>query len=121
PPDAPGSLPGLVKDLVPSEYSYSDTVVAGTDEAHDDRPLPFLSTTTTALRTHIHIRSAASDRNGEEPRMAWEEWEQLKTAAVERQSTRMELNQLPADQGGTSSTSGVHGPPSGGLRSDKVA
>ncbi|MGW5970605.1 hypothetical protein [Streptomyces sp. NPDC055186] len=53
--------------------------------------------------------------------MAWEEWEQLKTAAVERQSTQMQLDQLPADQGGTSSTSGVHGPPSGGLRSDKAA
>ncbi|WP_406727373.1 hypothetical protein WJ438_25930 [Streptomyces sp. GD-15H] len=52
--------------------------------------------------------------------MAWEEWEQLKTAAVERQSAQMRLNQLPADQGG-SSTGGVHGPPSGGLRSDKAA
>lgn len=53
--------------------------------------------------------------------MAWEEWEQLKTAAVERQSAQIQLNQLPADQGNTSSTSRVHGPPSGGLRSDKAA
>ncbi|MGJ3559809.1 hypothetical protein ACR6C2_18265 [Streptomyces sp. INA 01156] len=47
--------------------------------------------------------------------------EQLKTAAAERQSAQMQLNQLPVDQGGTSSTGGVHGPPSGGLRSDKAA
>ncbi|MFH9572160.1 hypothetical protein [Streptomyces sp. NPDC017230] len=32
--------------------------------------------------------------------MAWEEWEQLKQAAVERDSTRMQLNQYPGDQGG---------------------
>jgi len=32
--------------------------------------------------------------------MAWDEWEQLKTAAAERHSTQMQLNQLPADQEG---------------------
>lgn len=51
--------------------------------------------------------------------MAWEEWEQLKVAAAERQTMQMQLNQLPADQGGSSS-SGV----GGGvlkLRSDKAA
>lgn len=32
--------------------------------------------------------------------MAWEEWEQLKSEAVERQSVRLRLNQLPADAGG---------------------
>ncbi|MFD6325975.1 hypothetical protein ACFWOL_24620 [Streptomyces sp. NPDC058442] len=54
--------------------------------------------------------------------MAWDEWEQLKTAAAERQSAQMQLDQVPADQVGTSgSTNGVHGPPSGGLRSDKAA
>lgn len=52
--------------------------------------------------------------------MAWEEWERLKTTVTERQSTRMRLNQLPADQGG-SGTSGFHGSPSGRLRSDKAA
>ncbi|MEU5364615.1 hypothetical protein ABZ354_14175 [Streptomyces sp. NPDC005925] len=51
--------------------------------------------------------------------MAWEEWEQLKAAAAERHSTQMQLNQLPADQGGTRS-----GGSGGGvltLRSDKAA
>lgn len=33
--------------------------------------------------------------------MAWEEWEQLKTAAAERQSMSMQLNQLPADSSGS--------------------
>ncbi|MFF2512242.1 hypothetical protein [Streptomyces sp. NPDC058086] len=46
--------------------------------------------------------------------MAWEEWEELKTTAAERHSARMQLNQLPADQGGA-------GTPSGKLRSDKAA
>jgi hypothetical protein len=32
--------------------------------------------------------------------MAWDEWEQMKAQAAERQSTRMRLNQLPADGGG---------------------
>ncbi|MFE4820828.1 amino acid ABC transporter permease [Streptomyces sp. NPDC056704] len=32
--------------------------------------------------------------------MAWEEWEQLKSAAVERHTTQMQINQLPADPGG---------------------
>ncbi|MFJ6076462.1 hypothetical protein ACIQFU_37530 [Streptomyces sp. NPDC093065] len=52
--------------------------------------------------------------------MAWEEWEQLKAAAAERQSAHMQLNQLPADQSGTSA-SPTYGPPSGRLRSDKAA
>ncbi|MEV8545098.1 hypothetical protein [Streptomyces sp. NPDC051572] len=51
--------------------------------------------------------------------MAWEEWEELKATAVDRHSTRMQLNQLPADQGG-GGTSSV-GTPSGKLRSDKAA
>ncbi|MEU0676060.1 hypothetical protein ABZ330_24830 [Streptomyces sp. NPDC006172] len=46
--------------------------------------------------------------------MAWEEWEQLKAVAAEQHSARMQLNQLPADQGGS-------GPPSGKLRADKAA
>jgi hypothetical protein len=35
--------------------------------------------------------------------MAWDEWEQLKGDALKRQqsSTHMQLNQLPADQGGS--------------------
>lgn len=52
--------------------------------------------------------------------MAWEEWEQVKASAVDRQSALMRLNQLPADRGGTS-TGGPYGPPSGNLRSDKPA
>ncbi|MGC9380287.1 hypothetical protein [Streptomyces sp. MH13] len=32
--------------------------------------------------------------------MAWDEWEQLKTAAAERQGTHMQLNQLPAERSG---------------------
>ncbi len=40
--------------------------------------------------------------------MSWDEWEQLRTAAAERQATRMQLNQLPVsdpsgDGGGGSS------------------
>ncbi|MFJ8233501.1 hypothetical protein ACIQ9E_26645 [Streptomyces sp. NPDC094448] len=31
--------------------------------------------------------------------MAWDEWEQLKTAAVERQSTQMQLNRVPDEPG----------------------
>ncbi|MFI1165980.1 amino acid ABC transporter permease [Streptomyces sp. NPDC020801] len=38
--------------------------------------------------------------------MAWEEWEQLKTAAAERHGTRMQLNQVPADIGGSGSGAG---------------
>ncbi|KUO14309.1 hypothetical protein [Streptomyces dysideae] len=34
--------------------------------------------------------------------MAWDEWEQLKTEAVSRQSAGMQLNQLPADGSGSS-------------------
>ena len=33
--------------------------------------------------------------------MAWEEWEQLKASAAERQSTGVQLNQLPANSGGS--------------------
>ncbi|WP_406382093.1 hypothetical protein [Streptomyces sp. NBC_01618] len=51
--------------------------------------------------------------------MAWDEWEQLKTAAVERHTTQMQLNQLPADPGG--SISGGSGGGAGKLRSDKAA
>ncbi|MFJ8887469.1 hypothetical protein ACIRJR_29245 [Streptomyces sp. NPDC102402] len=32
--------------------------------------------------------------------MAWDEWEQLKSEAAERDSTRMQLNQLPPEAGG---------------------
>ncbi|MEU7469405.1 hypothetical protein AB0A94_12830 [Streptomyces sp. NPDC044984] len=32
--------------------------------------------------------------------MAWDEWEQLKAAAAERHTARMQLDQLPADRGG---------------------
>ena len=32
--------------------------------------------------------------------MAWEEWEQLKAHAADRRSARMQLNQVPAGQGG---------------------
>lgn len=32
--------------------------------------------------------------------MAWNEWEQLKTAAVERQSAQMQINHVAPDQGG---------------------
>ncbi|GAA5066588.1 hypothetical protein GCM10023336_48420 [Streptomyces similanensis] len=58
------------------------------------------------------------EARGEGPRVAWDEWEQLKATAAERHSTRMQLNQAPGDQNGaTSSSSGV----SGRLRSDKKA
>ncbi|MFE9998856.1 hypothetical protein [Streptomyces avermitilis] len=50
--------------------------------------------------------------------MAWEEWEQLKAVAAERHTTQMQLNQLPADQGGISS--GGSGGGVGKLRSDKA-
>ncbi|MGW5214659.1 hypothetical protein ACWEQO_26605 [Streptomyces sp. NPDC004051] len=36
--------------------------------------------------------------------MAWEEWEQLKTAAAERQSAQTQLNQVPVDPGGSTGT-----------------
>lgn len=32
--------------------------------------------------------------------MAWDEWERLKTAAAERHTAQLQLNQLPADPGG---------------------
>ncbi|MFF9309368.1 hypothetical protein ACF1BS_00455 [Streptomyces sp. NPDC014748] len=50
--------------------------------------------------------------------MAWEEWEQLKAAAAERHSARMQLNGMPDGRGGTSSGGGSA---SGRLRSDKKA
>ncbi|WP_432134759.1 hypothetical protein [Streptomyces sp. bgisy154] len=31
--------------------------------------------------------------------MSWEEWEQLKATAADRDTARMQLNQVPADQG----------------------
>ncbi|MGP3735615.1 hypothetical protein ACTWJ9_20855 [Streptomyces sp. GDS52] len=36
--------------------------------------------------------------------MAWDEWEQLKTAAAERQSAQIQLDQSPADPGGRAGT-----------------
>ncbi|QGV78174.1 amino acid ABC transporter permease [Streptomyces ficellus] len=42
--------------------------------------------------------------------MAWDEWDQLKASAAERHSAQMQLNQLPADRGG----SGGSGTPAGG-------
>ncbi|MEU7055152.1 hypothetical protein [Streptomyces sp. NPDC046197] len=33
--------------------------------------------------------------------MAWQEWEQLKTAAAERHSAQMRLNHIPMDPGGS--------------------
>jgi hypothetical protein len=45
------------------------------------------------------------------PRVAWEEWEQLKTAAAERHGTRMQLNRVPAGGGsGTGRLRHTHGP-----------
>ncbi|KAF5994428.1 MULTISPECIES: hypothetical protein [Streptomyces] len=38
--------------------------------------------------------------------MAWDEWEQLKNQAAQKQSARMQLNQLPADGGGGSTPQG---------------
>ncbi|MEV6615427.1 hypothetical protein AB0N31_16510 [Streptomyces sp. NPDC051051] len=54
--------------------------------------------------------------------MAWEEWEQLKAVAVERHTTQMQLNQLPADQGGSGGGGGPwdSGGGSDGMRSDKT-
>ncbi|MFJ9246017.1 hypothetical protein [Streptomyces sp. NPDC101776] len=40
--------------------------------------------------------------------MAWEEWEQLKADAARRGSAHMQLNQLPADGGGTTGDLVVH-------------
>ncbi|MFC9287991.1 hypothetical protein [Streptomyces sp. NPDC057052] len=34
--------------------------------------------------------------------MAWEEWEQLKSAAAEQHGTQMQLNHVPLDPGGSS-------------------
>ncbi|GAA2655954.1 hypothetical protein [Streptomyces vastus] len=61
--------------------------------------------------------------------MAWDEWEQLKTAAAERQSAQMQLNQMPADQGASSSGGSDSGDPQWGggdggssrLKSSKAA
>ncbi len=42
--------------------------------------------------------------------MAWDEWEQLKSQAAERQSTQMQLNQLdPGGGGGSTSEPGKYG------------
>jgi hypothetical protein len=42
--------------------------------------------------------------------MAWDEWEQLKSQAADRQSTQMQLNQLdPGDGGGHTSTPTEYG------------
>lgn len=49
------------RDLVPSEYSYSDALVADTDEAQDAVTLLCFSITR-ALRSHRANRSAAQDR-----------------------------------------------------------
>ncbi|CAL9428207.1 hypothetical protein [Streptomyces sp. enrichment culture] len=49
--------------------------------------------------------------------MSWDEWEQLKTEAVERQSSRMRLNQVPA----SGPSGGEGGGPSGDLRTRKQA
>nr|BFD84358.1 hypothetical protein StreXyl84_37590 [Streptomyces sp. Xyl84] len=35
--------------------------------------------------------------------MAWEEWEQMKARAADRQASRMHLDQYPGDQGGDGS------------------
>ncbi|GAA3216531.1 hypothetical protein GCM10020256_18870 [Streptomyces thermocoprophilus] len=48
------------------------------------------------LAFHGHERTP---QYGEGPAMAWGEWEQMKAQAAERQSTRMRLNQLPAEGG----------------------
>ncbi|OEJ96062.1 hypothetical protein [Streptomyces thermolilacinus] len=49
--------------------------------------------------------------------MSWDEWEQLKTEAAERQSSRMRLNQLPASD----PAGGEGGGSSGDLRTRKQA
>lgn len=49
---------------MPSEYRYSDALVADTDEAGDAVSLLCFSITT-ALRPHRHNRSAASDKTRE--------------------------------------------------------
>lgn len=36
--------------------------------------------------------------------MAWDEWDRLKASAAERHSAQMQLNQIPADQGGGGGT-----------------
>lgn len=41
--------------------------------------------------------------------MAWDEWEQLKARAAERHSAQMELNQVPADPGGSGGGDGPQG------------
>ncbi|MGW1267162.1 hypothetical protein [Streptomyces sp. NPDC002491] len=51
--------------------------------------------------------------------MAWDEWEQLKAVAVERQATQMQLNHVPADLGGGGTSNSAT--PAGKLRSDKAA
>lgn len=46
--------------------------------------------------------------------MAWDEWEQLKAEAADRHTARMQLNQLPADQGGDTPTGGAKTGATGG-------
>ncbi len=54
--------------------------------------------------------------------MAWDEWEQLKAAAGERQSAHTELNQLLAPGGATADSSGpaVNGKSPAELKSNKA-
>ncbi|MFJ6073045.1 hypothetical protein ACIQFU_19710 [Streptomyces sp. NPDC093065] len=49
--------------------------------------------------------------------MAWEEWEQVKAAVSTGRTAQMQLNQLPADRGGTGTAGGG---PVGRMRSDKA-
>ncbi len=57
--------------------------------------------------------------------MAWDEWEQLKADAAGQHSAQMQLNQAPADQGGSASGrkggEGWDDGGSSGLRSSKAA
>ncbi|WP_175409972.1 amino acid ABC transporter permease [Streptomyces sp. TRM64462] len=41
--------------------------------------------------------------------MPWDEWEQLKSQAAERQATQMQLNQRPAEGGGGGTSGGADG------------
>lgn len=50
--------------------------------------------------------------------MVWDEWEQLKAASAERQSTQMQINHVAPDQGAGGPSSSATAP--GKLRSDKV-
>lgn len=48
----------------------------------------------------------AADVRGRGRRVAWDEWEQLKSDAAERGSARIQLNRAPAAGGGGSASSG---------------